>query len=110
MRFLEFSGGGSGPPEPAQWFCLGVSGLSEAPIKDLGKALGLNEKFLYINELFNGDVEKFQSSIKILNEGDSFTAARVHIESALIEQHQWMKKLKKPVAKEFVKLVRRRYL
>ena len=84
--------------------------LSEAPIKDLGKALGLNEKFLYINELFSGDVTKFQSSIKILNEGDSFSDARVHIESALIEQHHWMKKLKKPVAKKFVKLVRRRYL
>ena len=84
--------------------------LSDAPIKDLNKALGLNEKFLYINELFSGDVDKFQSSIKILNEGNSFLDARVHIESALIEQHQWMKKTKKPVAKEFVKLVRRRYL
>ncbi len=84
--------------------------LSAAPLKDLNKALGLNEKFLYINELFGGDVAKFQASIKILNEGSSFAAARSHMESDLIEQHEWMDKTKKSLAKDFVKLVRRRYL
>lgn len=84
--------------------------LSETPLKNLNKALGLNEKFLYINELFSGDVSKFQASVKILNEGKSFSTARSHIESELIEQFGWMKKQKKSLAMDFVKLVRRRYL
>ena len=69
--------------------------LSEAPLKDLNKALGLNEKFLYINELFGGDVAKFQASIKVLNDGKDFDIARQHMESALIEQYEWMKKIRK---------------
>lgn len=84
--------------------------LSEAPIKDLNKALGLNEKFLYINELFNGDVAKFQASVKLFNEAGGFDAARTHIEKDLIETYNWTNKLKKTVAKDFIKLVRRRYL
>jgi hypothetical protein len=84
--------------------------LSETPLKNLNKALGLNEKFLYINELFAGDVAKFQASVKILNEGKSFALARSHIESDLIEQFGWMKKQKKNLAIDFLKLVRRRYL
>lgn len=84
--------------------------LSETPLKNLNKALGLNEKFLFINELFAGDVAKFQQSVKVLDEGKDFDFARTHIESELIEQFDWMNKQKKKIAKDFVKLVRRRYL
>lgn len=84
--------------------------LSATPLKDLNKALGLNEKFLYINELFGGDVAKFQAAIKVLNEEKDFDAARSYIESQLVETYGWMKKVKQPIAKDFVKLVRRRYL
>jgi len=84
--------------------------LSASPLKDLNKALGLNEKFLYINELFGGDVAKFQAAIKVLNDEKDFDAARSYIESELVETYTWMKKVKQPIAKDFVKLVRRRYL
>jgi hypothetical protein len=84
--------------------------LSATPLKDLNKALGLNEKFLYINELFGGDVAKFQAAIKVLNNEKDFDTARSYIESELVETYTWMKKVKQPIAKDFVKLVRRRYL
>jgi len=84
--------------------------LSATPLKDLNKALGLNEKFLYINELFGGDVAKFQAAIKVLNDEKGFDSARSYIESELIETYSWTKKIKKPIAKDFIKLVRRRYL
>jgi hypothetical protein len=84
--------------------------LSATPLKDLNKALGLNEKFLYINELFGGDVAKFQAAIKVLNDEENFDTARSYVESELIETYNWMKKVKTPIAKDFVKLVRRRYL
>ncbi|MGH1338570.1 MAG: hypothetical protein ACRBFS_20820 [Aureispira sp.] len=84
--------------------------LSASKLDDLQKALGLNEKFLYINELFGGDVGQFQQAIKTLNEGVNFDAARQYIEQNLIAQNDWMNKAKRPVAKDFVKLVRRRYV
>ncbi|WP_052599692.1 hypothetical protein [Aureispira sp. CCB-QB1] len=84
--------------------------LSATPLSDLNKALGLNEKFLYINELFGGDVAKFQAAIKVLNDEKDFDSARLYIESELADTYNWMKKVKKPIAKDFVKLVRRRYL
>lgn len=85
--------------------------LSEAPIEDLSKALGLNEKFLYINELFGGNAAKFKAAIDVFNEPmDSFEGARAYMEKELVEQFGWVSKLKKTVAKDFVKLVRRRYL
>lgn len=85
--------------------------LSESPILDLTKALGLNEKFLFINELFGGDAAKFKAAIDVFNEPmDSFDKARAYMEKELVEQFDWLNKLKKTVAKDFVKLVRRRYL
>lgn len=84
--------------------------LSTSKLDDLQKALGLNEKFLYINELFGGDVGLFQNTIKTLNDGESFEAARHYIEQNLIAQNDWMNKTKRPVAKDFIKLVRRRYV
>jgi hypothetical protein len=84
--------------------------LSETPLKDLSKALGLNEKFLYINELFAGDVVQFQEAIKQLNDAKDFDEARMHLENDLIQQYDWMNKQKNKLAKDFVKLVRRRYL
>ena len=84
--------------------------LSETPLKDLSKALGLNEKFLYINELFAGDVVQFQEAIKQLNDAKDFDEARMHIENDFIQQYDWMNKQKNKLAKDFVKLVRRRYL
>lgn len=85
--------------------------LSASPIADLSKALGLNEKFLYINELFGGDVNTFQATMQKLNEFDNMNQARAYLEKELIEQYEWAsKKERKSVAKDFIKLVSRRYL
>lgn len=84
--------------------------LSASPIADLSKALGMNEKYLYINELFGGDVATFQTALKQLNNGESFDQARQYLEQECIGQHNWMDKNRKVIAKNFVKLVRRRYL
>lgn len=84
--------------------------LSAAPIADLTKALGLNEKFLYINELFGGDVNVFQETIQQLNNFKDLGEARVYLEQHLIEQQGWLsKKERTPTAKNFIKLISRRY-
>lgn len=84
--------------------------LSTSPIEDLQKALGMNEKYLYINELFGGDVADFQTTLKKLNTAADFDQARRYLEQHCIGQYNWMEKNKKGTAKSFVKLVRRRHL
>lgn len=45
-----------------------ASRLQKAPIHDLVKAIGLNDRFFLTKELFKNDSEKYTESIKILNE------------------------------------------
>ena len=41
--------------------------LKETPVKDLRKAVGINDRFLFINELFRGDESMYERSIKTIN-------------------------------------------
>src|SRR5690606_26493963 len=41
--------------------------LKDAPVKDLKKAIGINDRFQFIKELFNGDETMYERSIKTIN-------------------------------------------
>ena len=84
--------------------------LSESPVSDLSKVLGVNEKLLYTRELFGGENAKFTDAVSFFNKAGYFDKARSYIEYNLIEQYAWLSKEKKTTAREFVKLIRRRYL
>jgi hypothetical protein len=84
--------------------------LSESPVSDLSKVLGVNEKLLYTKELFGGDTAKFNEAVSFFNRAGFFDKARSFIEYNLIEPYHWMSKEKKASAREFIKLIRRRYL
>ncbi len=45
-----------------------ASKLQKAPIQDLVKAIGLNDRFLLTKELFNNNAEHYNKSIRELNE------------------------------------------
>jgi len=51
------------------------SKLKSQPIPDIGAAMGLNEKFSFIQELFNNDPDKFTETINILNHASNFNEA-----------------------------------
>jgi hypothetical protein len=51
------------------------SQLNLTPINSISGAIGLNEKFELINELFDGDKDKFESTLEILNKANSFVEA-----------------------------------
>ncbi len=48
------------------------SKLTSQPISDIGGAMGLNEKFSFIQELFNNDPDKFTETINTLNRAFQF--------------------------------------
>jgi len=51
------------------------SKLTSQPISDIGGAMGLNEKFSFIQELFNNDPDKFTETINTLNRASNFNEA-----------------------------------
>ena len=51
------------------------SQLNLTPINSISGAIGINEKFELINELFSGDKDKFESTLEVLNNASSFVEA-----------------------------------
>ena len=49
--------------------------MQKKPIKDMHNAIGVNDKFLFIRELFEGDKERYWETIQVLNNFDSFENA-----------------------------------
>jgi hypothetical protein len=58
------------------------SKLQSKPIRDIGTALGLNDRFKLINELFNGDKESYQQTISILDNATNFNEAFNYINTS----------------------------
>ncbi|MEM9919645.1 MAG: hypothetical protein AAF990_16230 [Bacteroidota bacterium] len=83
--------------------------LSQMPVKDLTKAMGLNEKILTINELFGGDNKAFDETMSALNGLSNIHEARAYLTAKVISRYGWATKEKKKKARRFVNLIRRRY-
>ena len=84
-----------------------ASQLTETPIKDLRKAIGINDKYVFINELFKGNESLYENSIKTINNLSVFPEADQWIKSELITQQQW--NTQSDIVKHFNHLVRRRF-
>lgn len=83
--------------------------LSQQPIADLTKAIGINERILTINELFDKDTVFFTEIMKKINNLSSFDDAK-KILVQLAQKFDWVAEDKKKKATIFIKLVRRRFL
>jgi len=84
--------------------------LSTLPISDLNKAMGINERIFTINELFRGDSAAFKRTIAALNQLPSFRKAKAYLAENVVNEFDWTNKLRRNKAKNFIKLVNRRYL
>ena len=83
------------------------STLKEGPVKDLKKAIGINDRFLFLNELFRGDEPMYERSIKTINNFRIYPEAEYWIERELKVKLGWDEN--KPVVKHFCQLVKRRF-
>jgi hypothetical protein len=81
--------------------------FEDAPIKDLKKAIGVNERFLYLNELFRGDEAMYERSIKTINAFSIYPEAEFWIRRELKLKLGWDDKYN--TVKQFDQLVRRRF-
>jgi hypothetical protein len=81
--------------------------LQEVPIRDLRKAIGINDRYLYINDLFNGDEAMFERSVKTLNQFSILPEAEFWMQRELRIKLGW--KEDNALVQQFVQLVRRRF-
>ena len=83
--------------------------LSELPITDIKKAMGLNERISTQNELFGGDAAAFDATVATLNQLRNYDEAKDYLVRNVAVKFNWASKDKKEKAMGFIKLVRRRY-
>ena len=62
--------------------------LQRKPVADLAAAIGINDKFLLLNELFGGSMEKYNKSIRALNNFSTLLGAKTYMSELQIE-FQW---------------------
>src|SRR5438552_18217821 len=57
--------------------------IADGPIKDLRKAIGINDQYLFINELFRGEQTMYERSIKTINGFNIYAEAELWIKREL---------------------------
>ena len=83
------------------------SKIQESKIEDLAKAISLNDKFLFIKELFKNQGEDFSKAIKLLNQCSNLEEAFAELEK-MKKFYLW--DTVSPAYLTFCDLVRRRFL
>lgn len=81
--------------------------FTEVPIRDLKKAIGVNDRFLFINELFRGDESMYERSIKTINSFSILPEAEYWIQRELKVKNGWNDS--DQLVKQFYQLVKRRF-
>jgi hypothetical protein len=84
-----------------------ASTLQETPIRDLKKAIGLNDRFLFVNELFRGDENMYERSLKTINAFTIYPEAEYWIQRELKVKLGWTED--NEAVKIFDQLIRRRF-
>ncbi|MEP7238592.1 MAG: hypothetical protein ABI685_12025, partial [Ferruginibacter sp.] len=81
--------------------------LTEVPVRDLRKAIGVNDRYLFINELFRGDEVAYERSIKTINSFSIFAEAEYWIQRELKVKNGW--DAGNEMVNQFYLLVKRRF-
>lgn len=81
---------------------------AEQPIGDLKTAITLNDKLLYVKDLFNGYNLAYSEAIEILNRFNSFEEAERFLKTNYVTKNNW--ESKPATSEKFYALLRRRYL
>ena len=81
--------------------------LKETPIRDLRNGIGINDRFVFISELFRGDEPMYERSIKTINSFNIYPEAEYWMNRELKIKLGWDDT--KEIVKHFYQLVKRRF-
>jgi hypothetical protein len=80
---------------------------AELPVTDLKSAINLNDKLLYIKDLFNGYSLAYSEAIEIVNRFNTFEEAERFLKTNYVVKNNWESKAS--TADKFYALLKRRY-
>jgi hypothetical protein len=81
--------------------------LTDSPIKDLKKGIGINDRYVFVSELFRGDEAMYERSIKTINGFRILAEAEYWMERELKVKLGWDDG--KATTQHFYQLVKRRF-
>jgi len=81
--------------------------LQHAPVRDLKRGIGINDRYVFLNELFKGDEAMFERSIKTINAFTIYAEAEYWIKRELKTKLGWNDDA--PAVIQFDQLVKRRF-
>jgi hypothetical protein len=81
--------------------------LKDTPIRDLRKGIGINDRFVFINELFRGDEVMYERSIKTINSFNIYPEAEYWMNRELKIKLGWDDT--REIVGHFYHLVKRRF-
>jgi hypothetical protein len=81
--------------------------IKDTPIKDLRKGIGINDRFVFINELFRGDEPMYERSIKTINSFNIYPEAEYWMNRELKIKLGWDDT--REIVTHFYQLVKRRF-
>ncbi len=82
--------------------------MEQQPLSNLKEAIGVNEKFLFINELFDGNIQAYNEAISRLNSMEDSAKAFDYLNRLGIE-YAWDANRSAGTIEKLAKLVQRRY-
>jgi hypothetical protein len=84
-----------------------MTALQDTPVRDLKKAIGINDRYLFVNELFRGDENMYERSVKTINAFSIFPEAQYWIQRELKVKLSWPDNSE--TVKLFDQLIKRRF-
>ncbi len=84
--------------------------LRMQPIQDINKAMSINERIFTVNELFGGNQEAFDRTIRELNDAPGFEGAKRYLAEHVMGPFEWDDPAKAKKLRQFLSLVQRKHL
>ncbi len=81
--------------------------LSNGQQQSLKKYLTLNQRFMFVNELFEGNQQSFVQALEQIDGFDTYDEASLHIRKNYVENYNW--DLESEEVQEFMELVERKF-
>jgi len=82
--------------------------LEKQKISDLIGAIGINERFAFINDLFEGNADDFNEALKKLNSFAEYKEACRYLDAEIRPKYNWDEE--NQVVLEFLDLIEKRYV
>jgi energy-converting hydrogenase A subunit M len=81
--------------------------LAQSGAKSIMKMLSLNQRFMFVNELFDGNQSQFLSALEYIDQMESFDEASSHIKNSLADKYNW--DMETEEVEEFLELIEKRF-